>query len=84
MQWLIDRVLMRPTKLKLINQDFFIDDDGKVCFVVTPTNSCAPEVLLLEDVLEDQKLQNKIETKSLIYILEIFLKVRNTVLQNAL
>jgi hypothetical protein len=64
-------------KYKFRIYDFFVDENKSVVFVITPITRFAPETILLENLVKNQKILGKLDPDSL----RIFKKVLNQVEQ---
>jgi hypothetical protein len=65
-------------KYKFRVYDFFVDDKKNVVFVITPITRFAPETILLENLVKNQKILSRLDPDSL----RIFKKVLNQVEQS--
>jgi hypothetical protein len=65
-------------KYKFRIYDFFVTEDKKIMFVVSPITRFVPETLCLEDLIKNQKLLDRLDPDSL----RIFKKVVSQVEQS--
>lgn len=60
--------------------DFFLDENGHVMFIITPIHRLEPREILLEDLVKDQKILNRLDEDSSRLLQKVLDQVKEIVL----
>jgi hypothetical protein len=63
-------------KLRVLEKNFAIDDNGHIFFLLTPNNIIEPRKYFWEDIVQNRDLIDSIETDSLEFMLQVMDELR--------
>lgn len=63
-------------KLRVLEKNFAIDDNGHIFFLLTPNNRIEPRKYFWEESLQNQELIDSIESDSLEFMLQVMDELR--------
>ena len=63
-------------KLRVLEKNFAIDDNGHIFFLLTPNNRIEPRKYFWEEILQNQELIDSIENDSLEFMLQVMDELR--------
>lgn len=63
-------------KLRVLEKNFAIDDNGHIFFLLTPNNRIEPRKYFWEEILQNQELIDSIEVDSLKFMLQVMDELR--------
>lgn len=63
-------------KLRVLEKNFAIDDNGHIFFLLTPNNRIEPRKYFWEEILQNQELIDSIENDSLEFMIQVMDELR--------